>query len=618
MPHNNSDHDHHNTGLLSNSDGSPPANPASHDPETVSLSSGPIEGGFSGLRLSRGDILAKRYTLSEVLGGGGFGVVWRATDELLGRDVAVKISKADAKIDDSHLLHEARTVAGLALPGLVPVHDISRESEYWFVVSELMTGGSLSERMRRQTFSQRESVEIVAQLAETLQRLHLRNFVHRDIKPANILFDQFGQAFVCDLGLAIDEHEVVKQHAGHYGTVKYMSPEQAAGRPDLVDARSDQFSLGVVLYEMLTRRLPFVEGEAKQYLQQIVERPARPLRTIDESISPALERICLTALEKNVSDRFTTISDFAVALRTWLADEQGKDTPNQEKSLTPKRVLSDARFILRSPWLWLGGIGLALALLLASGNLSLPGVATPQDPREGVPIIEPVVSSLASTTGADTPFQAIADRDLVAGRQYSLLRQPPQPLFGRKADGIHFDLERESLHIAAFNANVLELATTSRQHYTVRIDVRQTAGWQGLAGLIWGLHPDPQDSTTLVGQILLLQRNTNKDAQDKGMLALRQQLRFGADEFELRAPSREVKFAEPIPSAPPGHSFELEVRVARGRVTSIRCAGNQLGTLVTTELNSAFAGEFYQGGVGLLAAQVSGVTFENASLRIEE
>ncbi len=612
MPHGSPKRDAPPTGLLSHSgefadqlkldgDGSQP-------PTTSGAEGSSKPDGIDVVGPAQGETLVGRYQLCEILGGGGFGTVWRARDILLERDVAVKIAHRKAGVDDSHLLHEARTVAKLGLPGLVPIHDVVREADYWFVVSELMAGGSLADRIRDNPPNFLQSAAIVASLAETLHRLHLGGYVHRDIKPANILFDQFGNVFLADFGLAMNEKEVVGQKRGYYGTVRYMSPEQAIGRPDLVDGRSDQFSLGLVLYYLLAKRQPFVDSEVDQYLRQIVERPARPLRSIDDSIPTTLEVVCLRMLEKHVSDRYSTAGDVAIALRRWLVNQ------SQSAGDAVSDSAHNASFWKRLAF-WLSTFA-ALIVLATLGSTYWPARGSRPTPlADFTNEVDTADKNSVSATGL---FQSLNPDAIVIGRTYPLLQSQPESLVGMKVDGVHFDARREQFHLASFGANVFKLGAVNSPSYTLRVNLRQAAAWQGQAGIFLGLHNDPNNPDMLCAQSILVQRSSSKEGQERSMLVLRKEIRLLEGQMQVLPPPGISEYAVSVNAVPAGRTAELEVRVDRGRVESVRFAGDYLPTLAATTLNSAFEGSYYRGGFGILAAQVSGVTFEGATIRVEE
>src|SRR5262245_13242053 len=271
-----------------------------------------------------------RYRIVRRLGQGGFGRVYLARDDDLDRPVAIKVpspERVPGPDDVEEYLREARALARLDHPRIVPVHDVGRTADgLCYVVSRYVEGSDLAQRKRQGRWPFRESAELVAVVAEALHHAHTRGLVHRDIKPANILIDLQGRPWVADFGLALRDHDC-GQEDKLVGTPAYMSPEQARGEGHRVDGRSDIFSLGVVFYELLTGRKPFRGDTHAQVLEQILRAEERPPRQIDDTIPRELERICQKMLAKRASERYSTARDLADDLRHFLRSGAASGRP---------------------------------------------------------------------------------------------------------------------------------------------------------------------------------------------------------------------------------------------------------------------------------------------------
>jgi eukaryotic-like serine/threonine-protein kinase len=263
-----------------------------------------------------------RYVVERLLGRGAFGKVFRCHDGVLKRSVAVKVPHGHLLSAPELYLEEARVLASLEHPAIVPVYDAGQtEAGMCYVVSKFIEGSNLKVRNQQAPLSRREGVELVATIAEALHHAHVHRVVHRDVKPANILLDHELRPYLADFGLALREEDF-GQHGKDAGTPVYMSPEQARSEGHLVDGRSDIFSLGVVFYELLTSARPFRGSSAAEILERIRTLEPRPPRQVDDTIPKELERICLKALSKRGADRYTTALDMSDDLRAFLAEFQ--------------------------------------------------------------------------------------------------------------------------------------------------------------------------------------------------------------------------------------------------------------------------------------------------------
>src|ERR1700694_1499230 len=262
------------------------------------------------------------YEIVSRLGAGGMGVVYRARDTRLGRDVAIKVLRNEFANDTDRLRRfeqEARATSALNHPNILSVFDVGTWEGSPYIVSELLEGSTLRERLRAGTLSARKALDFADQIARALAAAHQKGIVHRDLKPENLFLTKDGRAKILDFGLAklnepkrdLDREagsKVTDTQTGRIlGSAGYMSPEQVRGQP--ADQRSDIFSLGAVLYEMVSGNRPFRGPSQVETMNAILT--AEPLSLDLPDVPPGLETIISHCLEKDPADRFQTAPDLA-------------------------------------------------------------------------------------------------------------------------------------------------------------------------------------------------------------------------------------------------------------------------------------------------------------------
>ncbi len=351
-----------------------------------------------------------RYVIRHQLGKGGFSTVYAALDEELGRLVAVKVPHAHrlSRREQEQAREEARLHASLDHPNIVPIYDVGTSGNIpCYFVSKLIAGQDLAERIKESRPGYREAAALLLPLAEALAHLHGRGLIHRDVKPRNVLLDQAGTPYLADFGLAMPPlPEGAEEELLLAGTLAYMSPEQARGEAGRLDRRTDLYSLGVVLYEMLTGTRPFRGGVAALRHKILQEEPAAP-HLLDPGVPRDLEAVCLKLLAKNPAQRYQDAEQVADDLRRFLAGEPPRYA--RHVGLAERALLW-----LRRRRALAAGVAVVAVLVAVLLALRKPGDRPLPEPAGGVPTAavtvhtEPPGASVSyfpldETTGAPQP-----------------------------------------------------------------------------------------------------------------------------------------------------------------------------------------------------------------------
>jgi serine/threonine protein kinase/Tol biopolymer transport system component len=326
--------------------------------------------------LAPGNRLLDRYAIIGNLGAGGMGVIYRARDEKLDREVAIKMLQPGVLEGDearARFRREARALAKLNHAHIAAVYDVIEKDGADCIVMELVEGRSLAAKLGGGALSVKEATTIALQIAEALEEAHEQGVIHRDLKPANVMINPKGQAKVLDFGLArllgpADVTQTARETGGVMGTPLYMSPEQAIGQK--ADVRSDLWSLGVTYYELLTGVAPFRRTTTLAILRAITDEAPQPVRELSPQTPALAEQIVARALEKDPDLRYQHARDFATDLRRVLRDlEPGRASAPGMRTEPVSRTTVGVRPFRRMSLRWIGFV--AAALLLAAAMLIL-------------------------------------------------------------------------------------------------------------------------------------------------------------------------------------------------------------------------------------------------------
>jgi serine/threonine protein kinase/Tol biopolymer transport system component len=349
-----------------------------------------------------------RYEIRSKIGEGGMGEVYRAYDEAMHREVAIKVLPASLSADKDRLARfeqEAQTAGALNHQNILVIHHIESHDDAPYIVSELLEGETLRERTGGVALSQRKAIDYALQIAQGLAAAHEKGIVHRDLKPENIFITKDGRVKILDFGLAkltgpdgnqtqteVPTRRVNTDPGMVMGTVGYMSPEQVRGKP--ADHRSDIFSFGAILYEMLSGRRAFRGESTADTISAILREDPPDLSGTNPGINPALERVVNHCLEKNPEERFHSARDLAFAIKA-LSENAGTST----SAATVLRSLPPAKRKTRELIAWsVAGVFLIAATVLAwlyfrrPAAVELPTTFAVAMPKDAIEVFNPVIS----------------------------------------------------------------------------------------------------------------------------------------------------------------------------------------------------------------------------------
>jgi serine/threonine protein kinase len=364
-----------------------------------------------------GEVVAERYELEEVVGTGGMSSVFKARDTLLERSVALKVLHPHFTEDDQYVerfRREARAVASLSHPNIVTILDRGEDEGRQFIVFELVEGRTLAEVLQEEgRLPVRRALEIAIQVALGLGFAHEQGLVHRDVKPQNVILNGNGRAKVTDFGIARSlDVQGVTQSGAVLGTSNYIAPEQASGRP--VDRTTDVYSLGVVLFELLTGEVPFPGESFVAVAMQHVSEPPPSVLEVRSDVPVRVARAVDRALEKDPAERFLSMDAFAAELQACLAELGSPPGADADVTLIRSAPVVRRR---RRRLLPAGLVALGLVLLAAAVAALLLHRSSNQHTKRGPKPAAPTRSvHLAGVTGYDPYGNNHAEHDEDAGK----------------------------------------------------------------------------------------------------------------------------------------------------------------------------------------------------------
>ena len=406
-----------------------------------------------------------RYSIVSEIGQGGMGKIYKVYDVRLDRHVALKMLISEgSEINVQRFLREAKASAQLKHPNIVPVYDVGSEEGRYFFTMDFIEGESLHALIRKGTLTIRQIVEIMIKVGDAIQYAHRQGIVHRDIKPGNIMIDVHQEPKIMDFGLAkvSKESQKLSQSGMIIGTAQYMPPEQAEGRINSIDERSDIYSLGALLYEMLTGRPPFWGNSFSQILYQVIHKDPIPPSTLKKNIPRGLENICLKAMEKRKSRRYQSAA-------SWVDDLvrfQRGETVEAEKNIVWNKAI---RKIKRNK-----GVSISAGLFFAFLIFMMAGISIwgEVQKRSRMELLRKEARKSLEQARSAESLEKKYEKDLRRHRNQSI------------PDGLRREIEHSLLHYLKAHSLLDRAFALESENLEVRKELYKIEKEMGLLGLL--------------------------------------------------------------------------------------------------------------------------------------
>lgn len=359
-----------------------------------------------------------RYIVKSELGRGGMATVYRAFDPRFDREVAIKVLPREMLHDPqfrSRFEREIKLVAALEHPSIVPVYDVGEEDGQPYFVMRYMGGGSLSDLIQKGGFSIQDTARIVEKVAQGLAYAHRKGVIHRDLKPDNILFDDNGEPFISDFGVAkLSEASGSLTGSGIIGTPAYMSPEQAQGTE--VDSRSDVYGLGVIVYQMLSGQQPYSADTPMGVVVKHITEPVPEILSVDPNLPTEVDTIIRTAMAKDKTKRYETTIDLAKALNLLAFGNEGNLTFNTNSGVKTRLGTAPTPISRSRMGLVVGGVVLVLAVVgffLLRNQLLAPDQPAATEVTSEAPALVTVPTEILEEQPISPAFAPFCSEDVI-------------------------------------------------------------------------------------------------------------------------------------------------------------------------------------------------------------